>query len=269
MSSLAPIGNDVPGLYESMPETKVISFAADGTSFLDNLLDIVNPLQHIPVVATIYRSITGDEIGTPARLIGGALFGGPVGFASVAVNLMVEEASGGDLTNLALTLFDDSDATAQLASAATAPTVAPPLPADTALKLPPAIATNADAAEQGASIVWNGPRVLPSLARSTTNVQRSSAADIPLDNSAPNAPDGAIDALAGVSAVAKPKSDSSGNPDQAARPAWLDAAIEDAKSVQGTAQLGQAAPKVGGQPWISEAMLEALEKYQEMTVNRN
>ena len=43
-------------------------------------------------------------------------------------------------------------------------------------------------------------------------------------------------------------------PTLAARPLWLDAAIADAQSVQGTTQLGKAPPKVEGQPWITEAI---------------
>ncbi|MEK9660974.1 MAG: hypothetical protein VW644_04435, partial [Alphaproteobacteria bacterium] len=69
----------------------------DFGTFLDTVLDIVNPLQHLPVVSTLYRSITGDEIGAPARVIGGALFGGPLGAAGAVVNLAVEDATGRDI----------------------------------------------------------------------------------------------------------------------------------------------------------------------------
>src|SRR5690349_12138760 len=46
----------------------------DGFSF-GALLDAINPLQHIPVVSTIYRAATGDTIGPAPRIMGGALFG--------------------------------------------------------------------------------------------------------------------------------------------------------------------------------------------------
>ncbi|MBT5013959.1 MAG: hypothetical protein HON02_05865, partial [Rhodospirillaceae bacterium] len=36
------------------------AFGADGFTFLD-FLDIINPLQHIPVVGSLYRDMTGDE----------------------------------------------------------------------------------------------------------------------------------------------------------------------------------------------------------------
>jgi hypothetical protein len=69
---------------------------AQGLTFAD-VLDIVNPLQHIPVVSTLYRAITGDGLGLGARLIGGALYGGGVGLALGAAQAAVEEATGKDL----------------------------------------------------------------------------------------------------------------------------------------------------------------------------
>lgn len=55
-------------------------FGEDGFSFGD-ILDIVNPLQHIPIVNSIYRKITGDTIAPVMQVAGGALFGGPLGAA--------------------------------------------------------------------------------------------------------------------------------------------------------------------------------------------
>ncbi|MDP6705435.1 MAG: hypothetical protein QF893_03740 [Alphaproteobacteria bacterium] len=70
-------------------------WGADGFTFAD-LIDLVNPLHHIPVVGTLYRSMTGDEIAPAARLAGGALFGGPMGFASAVMAQAVEDATGKD-----------------------------------------------------------------------------------------------------------------------------------------------------------------------------
>lgn len=65
-------------------------------SFFD-FLDIINPLQHIPIISTIYRSVTGDEIKTASRAIGGMLYGGPVGMASGIVNGAVADSTGKDI----------------------------------------------------------------------------------------------------------------------------------------------------------------------------
>jgi hypothetical protein len=88
-------------------------------SFWD-LLDVINPLQHIPVVSSIYRKVTGDEITVHARIMGATLYGGPVGFV-VATNLAVaEEAAGRRIEDVvADALFGDSD-TEDLADAGAA-----------------------------------------------------------------------------------------------------------------------------------------------------
>ena len=50
-----------------------------------NLLSIINPLQHLPVIGTLYRALTGDSIGTPEKIAGDTLYGGVWGaVASIA-----------------------------------------------------------------------------------------------------------------------------------------------------------------------------------------
>lgn len=71
-------------------------FGTDGFTFRD-LLDIINPLQHIPVVSTAYRAATGDTLDPGARLLGGVLFGGIGGLAAAVVNAVVEQETGNDI----------------------------------------------------------------------------------------------------------------------------------------------------------------------------
>ena len=59
-----PVAND------SRPGVKKDFFGEDGFNFFD-LLDIINPLQHIPILSGLYRKITGDEISPGARMMGG------------------------------------------------------------------------------------------------------------------------------------------------------------------------------------------------------
>lgn len=61
-----------------------------------DFLDVLNPLQHIPIVGTIYREITGDTIKPAAKVMGGILFGGVVGGMASIANAVVEEAQGKD-----------------------------------------------------------------------------------------------------------------------------------------------------------------------------
>jgi hypothetical protein len=65
--------------------------------FILGLIDIINPLQHIPVVSTIYRRITGDEISPIARIAGDALYGGPIGAAVGVADVIAEQATGKDI----------------------------------------------------------------------------------------------------------------------------------------------------------------------------
>ena len=71
-------------------------FGDDGFTFLD-FLDIINPLQHIPVVSTIYRDLTGDTLDYGSRVAGGTLFGGPIGALASVVNVIFEETTGKDV----------------------------------------------------------------------------------------------------------------------------------------------------------------------------
>ncbi|HMA14899.1 MAG TPA: hypothetical protein VKP12_08955, partial [Kiloniellaceae bacterium] len=75
-----------------------------------DFLDIINPLQHIPIVSNIYREITGDEISPHARILGDTLFGGPTGFLASIANVLYEEIAGEDVGETALALFTGDDA---------------------------------------------------------------------------------------------------------------------------------------------------------------
>lgn len=65
-------------------------FGEDGLTFGD-ILDLINPLQHIPFLSSVYRKITGDAIDPAIRIAGGALFGGPIGAAVATVTVAVGE----------------------------------------------------------------------------------------------------------------------------------------------------------------------------------
>lgn len=88
-------------------------------SFWD-FLDIVNPLQHIPIVNTIYREVTGDQIGSVAKMAGGGLFFGPVGLGFAALDVGVKEISGASIDEHVMAMINGEDAgeNARLAEAA-------------------------------------------------------------------------------------------------------------------------------------------------------
>lgn len=59
-----------------------------------DLIDVINPLQHIPMVSNVYRAITGDEISGPAQVAGNTLYFGPIGAVTSVANLVIEEVTG-------------------------------------------------------------------------------------------------------------------------------------------------------------------------------
>ena len=74
------------------PQTTALApFGADGFTFGD-VVDVVNPLQHIPVIGSLYRKITGDQIDPGARIAGGALFGGVIGALVSAAAVVYTQA---------------------------------------------------------------------------------------------------------------------------------------------------------------------------------
>ena len=95
--------------YELAAAPEASGGGEDGASFLENLIDIVNPLQHLPVVSTIYREMTGDGMTPFARVVGGGLYGGVIGFAVAAVNAAIEESSGTDLGGHVMAWLTDDD----------------------------------------------------------------------------------------------------------------------------------------------------------------
>ncbi|WP_299623443.1 hypothetical protein [Pelagibius sp.] len=97
---------------ESSAETPA-GEGADAEFTFGDFLDIINPLQHIPIVSTLYREITGDEISAPARVFGGTLFGGPGGFVAAVANTLFDEVAGEDLGATAVALFDGEEAPAE------------------------------------------------------------------------------------------------------------------------------------------------------------
>jgi hypothetical protein len=88
------------------------SAKSEGVSFSD-VLDAVNPLQHIPVVSSVYRAATGSSISAIAQIAGGALFGGLAGgvisgvVASVA-DVAVKEISGKNVAEHVVATLNDA-----------------------------------------------------------------------------------------------------------------------------------------------------------------
>ena len=103
-AALSAGAKDERGFFDRIWGKEGFSFGA--------LIDIINPLQHIPVVGTVYRAITGDNIGPAARIAGGSLFGGVIGLVASSIDAVVKEGTGRDVGQHMLAMRDDEDAPA-------------------------------------------------------------------------------------------------------------------------------------------------------------
>jgi len=138
-----------------------------GFSFGD-LIDMVNPLQHIPVVGTLYRRITGDTINTVPKIAGDTLYGGLEGFAGSVADTVFEKVTGksfGDtIYDVAKNLFgggSSSDAPSTTAVAANEPSLLDRIenffsssPAEAPVR---AVASNAPTDTTATSVPSNAP----------------------------------------------------------------------------------------------------------------
>jgi len=141
-----------------------------GFSFAD-FLDIINPLQHIPVIATLYRHLTGDKIGIPEKMAGDTLYGGAIGFVCSLGDAAFQELTGKDVgdTLLALVTGDDDSPPAAVASkpASVIPARAVTFPSQDVTDLINSLsfgAIDADAAQRAAAAYrWSAGRTVPSI----------------------------------------------------------------------------------------------------------
>ena len=104
-----PRGPELALAPEAPPDAGFQPFGEDGFTFFD-LLDIINPLQHIPLISNIYREMTGDILDAAPRVLGGTLFGGPIGLVASILSVIVEEGTGKDPGDHLLALLEDDGA---------------------------------------------------------------------------------------------------------------------------------------------------------------
>jgi hypothetical protein len=142
------------------PAAKSHLWAGDHFSFHD-LLDAINPLQHIPIVSTIYRAVTGDTLGNAARVVGDGLYGGVIGVIAGLVDVSVIEATGKDIGGNVMAVLDgdgDKPAGSETAEAAQAATPAEPPAAPAA---PTAAAASPAKPAAGPAPQAHGPVSIP------------------------------------------------------------------------------------------------------------
>lgn len=92
----------------------------------DDIVDIVNPLQHLPIISTLYQHYANDPISTFPKIAGDTLYGGPIGLLTSVADTVFEKATGksfGD-TVLAWVTGDDTPAAGTALASAAKPATA-------------------------------------------------------------------------------------------------------------------------------------------------
>lgn len=113
----ASAGTDAETLASASPAAGGKGFfGEDGLTFRD-VLDAVNPLNHIPIVSGMLEDATGHKVSTGSKLLGG-LMTGPIGFMVSLANVVFEQGTGkGVAETMVAALTDDHPEATQLASA--------------------------------------------------------------------------------------------------------------------------------------------------------
>ena len=167
--------------FQALRDRQAKGESTNSMSFGD-LIDTINPLQHIPFVSTIYRDLTGNQISNQARIAGGALYGGPIGFVASMVNSAIDLATGEDIGGHVMASLFGSDTTSsdgKTTKVATNTPTATPSPAMTDTNLiTGSIAPSKPSTESAASASTTNPaQPLPQLSPEAFNALIGSFAD--------------------------------------------------------------------------------------------
>ncbi len=266
---------------EDMPNSKLNLWAGESFEFAD-LLDFVNPLQHLPGISYLYRELTGDKIGALARVVGGGILGGPVGAATSLANAIIEAETGDDIGGHAIAFLtgesefpdadDSSDGPTQFASMSGRGR--DPIfdqPPASGIETQPAVPDSDLAARETAvatpSVALASAAQPPAPTPQTFARSMSERGDNQLWQDASYAPALAAAPTRPAAAVQTVDSKRRGAPSEMAtgQPIMLAAAFSEDAGVaaQALAPAPEADDRAPG-PWIAEAMSTALDKYQEM-----
>jgi len=155
------------GPSSTSDEPSKLHFWAKGEASFSDFLDTINPLEHLPIISTIYGWIAGKhDIGDLPRIAGDALYGGPWGALSGVFNALLKEETGKDVgEHVVAAILGDTSANAVAATPGSAPS--PASAPDPAAADP--------AASTGTTPAPSTPAVVPGTASSSTATAAKSA----------------------------------------------------------------------------------------------
>jgi hypothetical protein len=105
MTAINPLASTTKAPVLPQPPTPAGDDGGGSHFSFHDFLSIINPLQHIPVIGTLYRAITGDTIGAPEKIAGDTLYGGLWGAISSLADTAFQAVTGKDIGDTVLAMF--------------------------------------------------------------------------------------------------------------------------------------------------------------------
>lgn len=90
-------------------------------SFFQHILDVINPLQHLPIIGTIYRAATGERLDPVEKIGGSALYGGLWGAVTAVADVAFEAITGKSVEDTVMAWFRSDSTPRPVASAKLSP----------------------------------------------------------------------------------------------------------------------------------------------------
>lgn len=90
-------------------------------SFFQHILDVINPLQHLPIIGTIYRAATGERLDPVEKIAGDAIYGGLWGAVTAVADVAFEAITGKSVEDTVMAWFKSDSTPRQVASAKLSP----------------------------------------------------------------------------------------------------------------------------------------------------
>lgn len=234
---------------ESAPPSAPASAPVEHSAFYNffkGVFDIINPLQHIPVVGALYRHITGDEPAPMARLAGDTLYGGPLGAAVGFADIALKKATGRDIGETAFAMLDTGKpATDTLLAQNEIPRNSRPSPDPTAIAWDEPVS-------------YTAPRLVTPVPAPKDNDTTRMAASSPLRQQ--DAPGSADIASASPGPIWAPTNNKTAEP---SGPIWA-LANKEAQPRYFTTEKASEKSAALSQKMIAAKMMEALDKYGAM-----
>ncbi|WP_115717922.1 hypothetical protein [Gallaecimonas mangrovi] len=116
--TMAMLPTSTSSTKDASKESGLHMFANGNTPSLADFVDVVNPLQHIPIVDRYYQKWTGDTQGYVPQMLGSTLYGGAFGAMASIASVGATQALGENPVDYVTDKIMGTDSKTQTASTA-------------------------------------------------------------------------------------------------------------------------------------------------------